>query len=51
MIVDLSLGARRDCSVDIGEGHYICRQWTTCTIGCTRAAEREAAEASLSGGS
>jgi hypothetical protein len=45
------LGARRDCSVDIGDGHCICRQWTTCTIGCTRAAEREAAEASLSGGS
>lgn len=42
------LGARRDCKADIGDGHCICRQWTTCVIGCTRSAEREAAEASAS---
>ena len=40
------LGARRDCRADIGDGHCICRQWTTCIIGCTRSAEREAAEGS-----
>jgi|EP01043_Picozoa_sp_COSAG02_P002814 hypothetical protein len=44
------LGARRDCRADIGDGHCICRQWTTCVIGCTRSAEREAAEASSSTG-
>ena len=44
------LGARRDCRGDIGDGHCICRQWTTCVIGCTRSAEREAAEVSTSAG-
>ena len=38
------LGGRRDCATDIGDGHCICRQWTTCVIGCSRGAEREAAE-------
>ena len=37
-----TLEGRRDCSVDIGDGHCVCRQDTLCVVGCSKGAERAA---------